>query len=141
MGAKCFCLHSQERSSAKHPARLAALQGLNLKVGRAWAIKEACERSGRSCAGRQRRFFLVSLASLQSARAHPEGGRDAEAPSDCTLRYRQHSITNGASEGLNSKIMTLKLKACGFRNPRHLQAAIYCLCLGARSLPKTLKRL
>ena len=32
-------------------------------------------------------------------------------------RFVKHPITNGVAEGLNSKIMSIKRKAGGFRNP------------------------
>lgn len=38
----------------------------------------------------------------------------------CRLR-----LTNGVAEGLNSKIMDIKRKACGYRNRDHLKTAIY----------------
>jgi hypothetical protein len=41
------------------------------------------------------------------------------------LRYCQHRITNAVAEGLNSKIMSIKRKAGGFRNPQHFAPAIY----------------
>jgi len=44
---------------------------------------------------------------------------------DGVLRYVQHPITNGVAEGLNSKIMSIKRKAGGFRNPEHFTIAIY----------------
>jgi hypothetical protein len=49
---------------------------------------------------------------------------------DGVLRYARHAITNGVAEGLNSKIMTIKRKAGGFRNPSHFTTAIYFHCGG-----------
>ncbi|OLN26304.1 Mobile element protein [Desulfovibrio sp. DV] len=34
-------------------------------------------------------------------------------------------VTNGVAEGLNSKIMAIKRKACGYRNRDHFKTAIY----------------
>ena len=43
---------------------------------------------------------------------------------DNVLTYFEHAITNAVSEGVNSKIQTIKKRACGFRNKdnfkRHL---------------------
>lgn len=47
---------------------------------------------------------------------------------DGILRYCQHPITNGVTEGLNGKIMAIKRKTCGFRNPQNFQTAIYFHC-------------
>jgi transposase len=47
------------------------------------------------------------------------------------LWFVQHPITNGAAEGLNSKIMSITRKAGGFRNPAlfttpiHFQLDLY----------------
>ena len=54
---------------------------------------------------------------------------------DGVLRYVKHPITNGVAEGLNSKIMSIKRKAGGFRNPSHFTTAIYFPLRRARSLP------
>jgi transposase len=45
-----------------------------------------------------------------------------------SLRFVQHPITNSAAEGLNSKIMSIKRKARGFRNPQNFTTAIYFHC-------------
>ena len=55
---------------------------------------------------------------------------------DGVLRYCRHPITNGVAEGLNSKIMTIKRKACGFRNAQHFTTAIYFHCGGLDLYPR-----
>ncbi len=45
-GTKYLWLYAQENLPEKHRERFAALQRLNLKVGRAWAIKEVCASCG-----------------------------------------------------------------------------------------------
>ena len=40
----------------------------------------------------------------------------------------KHPITNGVAEGLNSKIMSIKRKTGGFRNPSDFTTAIYFHC-------------
>ena len=52
------------------------------------------------------------------------------------LRFVQHPITNGVAEGLNSKIMSIKRKAGGFRNPSHFTTAIYFHCGGLDLYPR-----
>ena len=56
---------------------------------------------------------------------------------DNVLRYYAHPITNAASEGLNSKIQTIKKMACGFRNREHFKTAIYFHCGGLDLDPMT----
>ena len=52
------------------------------------------------------------------------------------LRFVQYPITNGAAEGLNSKIMSIKRKAGGFRNPANFTTAIYSHCGGLDLYPR-----
>ena len=43
---------------------------------------------------------------------------------------RRHRITNAVAEGLNSKIMSIKRRARGFRNPENFKVAIFFYCGG-----------
>jgi len=52
------------------------------------------------------------------------------------LRFVKHPITNGVAEGLNSKIMSIKRKAGGFRNPSNFTTAIYFHCGGLDLYPR-----
>jgi transposase len=52
------------------------------------------------------------------------------------LRFVKHPITNGVAEGLNSKIMSIKRKAGGFRNPQNFTTAIYFHCGGLDLYPR-----
>jgi len=51
------------------------------------------------------------------------------------LTFCRHRITNGVAEGLNSKIMAIKRKACGYRNRDHFKTAIYFYCGGLDLYP------
>jgi transposase len=53
---------------------------------------------------------------------------------DGVLRFVKHPITNGVAEGLNSKIMSIKRRAGGFRNPQNLTTAI-CFTAAGSILP------
>ena len=55
---------------------------------------------------------------------------------DNILTFYRHRITNGAAEGLNSKIMAIKRRACGYRNREHFKTAIYFSCGGLDLYPK-----
>jgi hypothetical protein len=52
------------------------------------------------------------------------------------LRFVTHPITNGIAEGLNGKIMSIKRKAGGFRNPANQTTAIYFHCGGLDLYPR-----
>ncbi len=51
------------------------------------------------------------------------------------LMYFKHKISNGTSEGLNSKIQKIKAMACGFRNKENFKTAIYFHCGGLELYP------
>ena len=52
------------------------------------------------------------------------------------VNYCKLRITNGVAEGLNSKIMTIKRLAAGFRNREHFKTAIYFHCGGLDLYPR-----
>ena len=70
------------------------------------------------------------------ARAREESRHHAECHLAGGLRFVQYPITNGAAEGLNSKIMSIKRKAGGFRNPANFTTAIYSHCGGLDLYPR-----
>jgi transposase len=41
------------------------------------------------------------------------------------LTYFAHRVTNAVAEGLNSKIVTVQKRACGYRNPNNFKIAVY----------------
>ena len=53
------------------------------------------------------------------------------------LTFCRHRITNGVAEGLNSKIMSIKRKACGYSNKDHFKTAIYFFCGGLDLYPRS----
>ena len=53
------------------------------------------------------------------------------------LTYFKYRITNAVSEGVNSKIQTIKKRAYGFRNNEHFKTAIYFHCGGLQLYPAT----
>ena len=138
-GSKYLWLYAKEHVPAKHATHFRALCALGLDVGRAWAIKEALRtlwtyRRHWAAA----RFFQKWFHWARCSRLEPVRRSAATLKRHVAgiLRYCQHPITNGVTEGLNSKIMTLKRKACGFRNPHHFQTAIYFHCGGLDLYPR-----
>jgi transposase len=138
-GTKYLWLYAAERLPRSRRGSFKALRTLNLKVGRAWAIKEALRtlwtyrqpaavaRFFRQWYGWARRSQLEPIRRVAATlQRHLVG----------VLRYCRHRITNGVAEGLNSKIMTIKRKACGFRNAHHFMTAIYFHCGGLDLYPR-----
>jgi transposase len=111
---KYFWLFSEEeRVPERHAEAFAAVQALNLKVGRAWAIKEGLRtlwtfRQGAAV----RRFFDHWYAWAIRSRMTPvkQVARMIHRHLDGVLRFVKHPITKGVAEGLNSMIMSIKRK-------------------------------
>jgi transposase len=136
---KYLWLFSEERLPDHHADAFATVQALELKVGRAWAIKEALRtlwtfRQGAAV----RRFFDQWYAWAVRSRLEPVKKVAAmlKRHRDGVLRFVKHPITNGVAEGLNSKIMSIKRKAGGFRNPQNFTTAIYFHCGGLDLYPR-----
>jgi transposase len=138
-GTKYVWLFSEENLPDYHAETFAQLQALNLKVGRAWAIKEALRtlwtfRQGAAV----RRFFADWYAWAMRSQLEPvkKVAGMLKRHLDGVLRFVKHPITNGVAEGLNSKIMSIKRKAGGFRNPHNFTTAIYFHCGGLDLYPR-----
>ena len=50
--------------------------------------------------------------------------------------YCRKRLTNAGAEGLNSKIMAIKRRACGYRNKEYFKTAIYFFCGGLSLYPR-----
>jgi transposase len=138
-GTKYLWPFSDERRPEYHAETFATLQAMNLKVGRAWAIKEALRTlwTYRQQAAVTRFFCaLVWLGGPLPSRAGEHVAATLKRHLDGVLRYLKHPITNGVAEGLNSKIMSIKRKAGGFRNPSNFTTAIYFHCGGLDLYPR-----
>jgi transposase len=138
-GTKYLWLFSDERRPERHAEAFLALQALNLKVGRAWAIKEALRPLWRYRQGAAvTRFFSRWYGWARRSQLEPvkQVAAILKRHRDGVLRFAQHPITNGVAEGLNSKIMSIKRKAGGFRNPSNFTTAIYFHCGGLDLYPR-----
>jgi transposase len=138
-GTKYLWLFSEERRPERHADAFATLQALQLKVGRAWAIKEALRTlwTYRQPAA-VKRFFTQWYGWAVRSRLDPvkEVAATLKRHLAGVLRFVTHPITNGVAEGLNSKIMSIKRKAGGFRNPSNFTTAIYFHCGGLDLYPR-----
>jgi transposase len=138
-GTKYLWLFSDERRPARHAETFARLQALELKVGRAWAMKEVLRalwtyQQGAAVA----RFFARWYGWAIRSHLDPvkKVARMLKSHLAGVLRFVKHPITNGVAEGLNSKIMGIKRKAGGFRNAQHFTIAIYFHCGGLDLYPR-----
>ena len=139
-GTKYLWLYSKENLPEKHQDRFDALKAMNLRTGRAWAIKESFRELWEYASrGWAQRHFKKWYFWATHSRLKPiiEVARMVHEHIDNILTYYAHPITNAISEGLNSKIQTIQQNACGFRNREHLKTAIYFHCGGLNLYPLT----
>jgi transposase len=116
----------------------AQLQQQGLKVGRAWAIKETLRKLWDYLYPEAaRKFWKQWYFWATHSRLKPvlEAAKTLQRHIDNVLTYCQHRITNAVSEGLNSKIQTIKKMAYGFRNQDNFKIAIYFHCGGLDLYP------
>lgn len=139
VGTRYLWLYGDERRPEHHTETFSTLQLLNLKVGRAWAITEVLRAlwTYRQPAA-VKRFFTRWYGWAVRSRLEPvkQVAATLKRHLDGVLRFVKHPITNGVAEGLNSKIMSIKRKAGGFRNPSNFTTAIYFHCGGLDLYPR-----
>jgi len=139
-GTKYLWLYGAERMPEKHQARFLALQAMELKTARAWVIKEmlrhlwSYRREGWARRHWTRWYFWATHSRLQPV---VEAAQLIQRHLPNVMTYFTHRITNAVSEGLNSKIQTIKKRAYGFRNREHFKTAIYFHCGGLDLYPVT----
>jgi len=137
-GSKYLWLYSRENVPDRRRNEFNALKRRELKVGRAWAIKEALRRlwhyvyPASGLKFWKQWYFWATHSRLAPMKAAAETVR---SHIDNILTYFQHPVTNAMSEGLNSKIQKIKSMACGFRNTENFKTAIYFHCGGLDLYP------
>jgi transposase len=116
-GTKYLWLFAEENLPESMAERFALLRELHLKTGRAWAIKEALRelwnyrRKGWAELYWQEWYQWATHSQLTPV---IKVARMIHNHLDNVLTYFDHRITNAVSEGLNSKIQTLKKTPTGF---------------------------
>jgi len=137
---KYLWLYSQENLPERHRERFQELKAINLNTGRAWAIKESLRDlwtyARRAYADRfwKRWFFWATHSRLKPI---VDAAYFMKRHIDHVLNFFQYGVTNAVSEGINSKIQTIKKMAYGFRNLENFKAAIYFHCGGLQLYPVT----
>lgn len=135
---KYLWLKNPDNWKDEERARFEALKTDELKVGRAWAIKESFrqfweyvhEWSAKQFFARW--YFWATHSHLQPV---IDAAKTLKRHLPGLLAYCTHKITNAVTEGLNSKIQTIKANARGFRNFEHYRIAILFQCGKLDMLP------
>jgi len=115
-GTKYLWLFSEENLPEGWDEWLSGLQALHLKTGRAWALKEALrdlwgyQRKGWALRHWKRWYYWATHSRLEPV---VQAARMIHGHLDNVLTYFDHRITNATSEGLNSKIQTVKKTPMG----------------------------
>ena len=122
--------------------RLSSLEKLNLKINRAYLLKEAFRRfwdyTSRAWAEKYLRwwFWWATHSRLEPMRKFAWMIRDHE---EGILSYFTMRITNATVEGLNNKAKVISHRAYGFRTPTTFIRNLY-LCMADLPMPQTVHR-
>ncbi|MCR4311988.1 MAG: ISL3 family transposase [Candidatus Uhrbacteria bacterium] len=128
---KYLWLKSPENWKDEEREQFNALMQGELKVGRAWALKESFRGFWEYARGWSAlRFFKRWYFHATHSRLQPmiDVARTLKRHLDGLLAYVEHRITNAVTEGLNSKIQAVKASARGFRSFVHYRIAILFHC-------------
>jgi transposase len=140
VGTKYLWLYGQENLPEKHHDWFASLRAANLKTGRAWAMAQCLrglwEYTSKAAAMKYWKewYFWATHSRLAPV---IEVARTINRHIENVMTYFDHRITNAVSEGLNSKIQTIKKMACGYRNRDNFKTAIFFHCGGLSLYPAT----
>lgn len=138
-GTKHWWLYAEENVPDKHQEAFERVRDQNLRTSRAWAMKETLRDLFfyRSVTW-AKKFFDRWRKWVNGSRLEPvkEVARMLQNHLPNVLTYCTHGITNAVAEGLNSKIMTIKRLARGYRTPENFKTAIYFFCGGLNLHPR-----
>lgn len=138
VGSKFLWLTNEENLKEKHVDRFEKLKKSDLKVARAWAIKELFRGFwDYSDAGLAEQHFNGWYSWAIRSRLEPikAKARMIKTHLDNILTYFTHGISNAAAEGLNSKIQTVKSNARGYRSFSGFRNSILFYCGGLEMAP------
>jgi transposase len=138
-GTKHWWLYAKENLPDRYRSQFAEVKDRNLQTARAWAIKETLRGlwSYQSTTWAAK-FFSRWFGWAKRSQLPPikKVADMIKSRIENVLSYCRHPITNGVAEGINSKIMTIKRKCCGFRNVENFKTAIYFHCGGLDLYPQ-----
>jgi transposase len=137
-GTKYLWLWSRENIPQRRQEEFEALRAKDLKVCRAWAIKENLRHLWEyRYVASMRKYFNRWYFWATHSRLEPikKAAKTVKAHIDNIVTYARHHITNALGEAINGKIEKIKRIACGFRNRSHYRTAIYFHCGGLDLFP------
>lgn len=137
-GTKYLWLMRPHEMTPEQRRTFRTLQQGELKVARAWALKERVRQLWQDrYLGAAQRFFARWFWGATHSRLRPmaEVAKLIRRHLPNILTYLRHGITNAGLEAVNAVIQWVKKTARGFRNPEHFKIAIYFHCGGLDLYP------
>jgi transposase len=138
-GTRYRWLWNEENVPPWRQEEFQAVKQAELKTSRAWAIKEALRPFWSYVYPKWAlKYFQAWYFWATHSRLVPisEAAKTLKRHLANLLTYFKHRVTNATTEGINSKIQTLKLMACGYRNREHYKTAISFHCGGLDLYPR-----
>lgn len=131
VGSKFYWLQNIENMTEKRKEQFEWLLDQNLKTGKAWAMKTLF-RDFWSHTNREEahEFFNAWVISVEKVAAPPliKVAKMLQRHIGRILNYFNNPISNGVSEGLNSKIQFIKSAARGFHSFKSYRTRILFYC-------------
>lgn len=137
-GTRFLWLHNEENIPEWRHQEFSELKASDLRTSRAWAIKESLRHFWDYIYPKNAETYFNKWyfwATHSGLTPIIEAAKTLKSHLANILTYCKHKITNALSEGLNSKVQTIKSMACGFRNREHYKMAIYFHCGGLDLYP------
>ena len=138
-GTKHLWLMNEEKIPDWRKGEFNEIRKMKLKTARAWAIKESLRHFwDYTYSKNAEKYFKRWYFWATHSRLKPviKAAKTLKRHLPNILTYFKHRITNSVTEGLNSKIQTVKQMACGFRNREHYRKAILFHCGGLDLYPR-----
>ncbi len=130
-GTKYLWLTNPENLTKQAKRKFRQFELTKLKVGRAWSLKEGFKHFWSYNYEKPAiDFFNKWYFWATHSRLRPiiECAKTLKRHFNGIVAYLKHHITNAVSEGLNSKIQSIKASARGFRNFQNFRIAILFHC-------------
>ena len=137
-GTKYLWLMRPQAMTDAQRATFRGLQRSDLKVARAWALKERFRHFwAYTYRGAAQRFFARWFWRATHSRLKPMAkvAKLIQRHLPNVLTYLRHRLTNAGLEAVNATIQWVKKTARGFRNVEHFKTAIYFHCGGLDLYP------
>jgi len=138
-GMKYAFLRSEENLSDEERKDLTKFGNMELKVAKAWQLKELFKYFWLKFDTRSAKRFFIYWAEEVIASGNKYMLKVADMMAkriENILTYFDCFITNAVSEGLNSKIQSIKASARGYRSFTNYRTAILFYCGKLKLLPR-----